>query len=87
MMKEGGGAMPTRIGEGGGGLRGGWGIEIGRGATTTTHLTPPPLSPPPHRLVQPHAEAFGARCNTVDPSGVINFGEEVVRGQPVFMLR
>ncbi|GAB4821271.1 hypothetical protein N2152v2_008317 [Parachlorella kessleri] len=38
-------------------------------------------------LVQPHAERFAAACsNQVDPKYVANFGEEVVRGQPVFML-
>lgn len=34
---------------------------------------------------QPHAEAFGAACN-IDSAYILNFGEEVVRGQPVFVL-
>ena len=33
------------------------------------------------------AGAFGERCSTVDPKYVANFGEEVVRSLPVFMLR
>jgi hypothetical protein len=37
--------------------------------------------------VQPHAERFAAACSTVDERYVANFGEEVVRGQPSFMLR
>jgi len=39
------------------------------------------------RLTQPAAEAFAARCTSVDRAYVANFGEEVVRSQPVFMLR
>lgn len=35
--------------------------------------------------VQPHAEAFGKACD-IDPAFITNFGEEVVRGQPVFVL-
>jgi alpha-glucan,water dikinase len=35
--------------------------------------------------VQPHAEAFGKACQ-LDPAFITNFGEEVVRGQPVFVL-
>ncbi|KAG2441975.1 hypothetical protein HYH02_009769 [Chlamydomonas schloesseri] len=35
-------------------------------------------------LVQPHAEAFGAACR-LDKAHVANFGEEVVRGQPLFL--
>ena len=48
-----------------------------------------PLPPPVlhHRLTQPAAEAFAARCSSVDRAYVANFGEEVVRSQPVFMLR
>ncbi|PRW45423.1 Carbohydrate-Binding Module Family 45 [Chlorella sorokiniana] len=38
------------------------------------------------QLTQPAAEAFGARCSSVDRAYVANFGEEVVRSQPVFML-
>lgn len=37
-------------------------------------------------LVQPHADRFVARCSSVDPKYVANFGEEVVRSLPVFML-
>jgi hypothetical protein len=36
-------------------------------------------------LLQPHADAFG-RAASIDPSFILNFGEEVVRGQPVFVL-
>ena len=39
------------------------------------------------RLVQPSADAFAAKCSSVDQAYVANFGEEVVRSQPVFMLR
>jgi hypothetical protein len=35
--------------------------------------------------MQPHAEAFGKACD-IDPAFILNFGEEVVRGQPVFVL-
>ncbi|KAF8071284.1 R1 [Scenedesmus sp. PABB004] len=35
--------------------------------------------------VQPHAAAFGERCG-IDASHITNFGEEVVRGQPAFVL-
>ncbi|GLC52406.1 Phosphoglucan, water dikinase, chloroplastic [Pleodorina starrii] len=35
-------------------------------------------------LVQPHAESFGSSCR-LDPAHVTNFGEEVVRGQPLFV--
>ncbi len=35
--------------------------------------------------VQPHAEAFGRACK-LEPSKVANFGEEVVRGQPLFLV-
>ena len=34
------------------------------------------------------ASEFGVRCAaSVDPAYVANFGEEVVRSQPVFVLR
>ncbi|KAL6770951.1 GWD2 [Auxenochlorella protothecoides x Auxenochlorella symbiontica] len=36
-------------------------------------------------LVQPFANDFKAACN-IEPKYTLNFGEEVVRGQPVFML-
>jgi len=35
-------------------------------------------------LVQPHAEAFQAACK-LDAKHILNFGEEVVRGQPLFL--
>ena len=35
--------------------------------------------------MQPHAERFGRDCQ-LDPKYIVNFGEEVVRGQPVFAL-
>jgi alpha-glucan,water dikinase len=35
--------------------------------------------------MQPHAEAFGKACG-IDDAFILNFGEEVVRGQPVFVL-
>lgn len=35
--------------------------------------------------MQPHAERFGAAC-AIDPKYTLNFGEEVVRGQPAFIL-
>ncbi|GLI71457.1 hypothetical protein VaNZ11_016678, partial [Volvox africanus] len=35
-------------------------------------------------MVQPHAEAFGRACR-LDQAHVANFGEEVVRGQPLFL--
>lgn len=35
--------------------------------------------------VQPHAEAFGRACK-LEQSKVANFGEEVVRGQPLFLV-
>ncbi|KAG2440720.1 hypothetical protein HXX76_003577 [Chlamydomonas incerta] len=38
-----------------------------------------------YSLVQPHAEAFGAACR-LDAAHVANFGEEVVRGQPLFLV-
>lgn len=38
-----------------------------------------------YSLVQPAAEAFGKACK-MDEANIVNFGEEVVRGQPVFML-
>ncbi len=34
---------------------------------------------------QPLAERFGAACG-IDPAYITNFGEEVVRGQPLFVL-
>ncbi|EFJ40001.1 hypothetical protein VOLCADRAFT_120077 [Volvox carteri f. nagariensis] len=36
-------------------------------------------------LVQPHAAAFGSTCR-LDPVHVTNFGEEVVRGQTLFVV-
>lgn len=36
-------------------------------------------------LVQPHAEAFRDACD-IDQAYITNFGEEMVRGQPLFML-
>ncbi|GIM14936.1 hypothetical protein Vretimale_17803 [Volvox reticuliferus] len=36
-------------------------------------------------LVQPHADAFGRACR-LDQAHVANFGEEVVRGQPLFLI-
>jgi alpha-glucan,water dikinase len=36
-------------------------------------------------LVAPHAAAFGAACAS-DPAFTVNFAEEVVRSQPVFIL-
>ncbi|KAI8469305.1 MAG: hypothetical protein J3K34DRAFT_283926 [Monoraphidium minutum] len=36
------------------------------------------------REVQPYAEMFGARCG-IAPAHTLNFGEEVVRDQPVFV--
>jgi alpha-glucan,water dikinase len=36
-------------------------------------------------LLQRHAEALGQRAK-VDKAYIMNFGEEVVRGQPVFVL-
>jgi hypothetical protein len=36
-------------------------------------------------LLQHHAEALGNAAK-VDKSFILNFGEEVVRGQPVFVL-
>lgn len=59
-----------------------------------TRLLPPPPPPsstsshlllPPPPQVQPHAEAFGAACR-LDSTHVANFGEEVVRGQPLFLV-
>ncbi|KAL3153549.1 Phosphoglucan, water dikinase, chloroplastic [Trebouxia sp. C0009 RCD-2024] len=38
-----------------------------------------------YSLVQPHAERFKEACK-LDPKYITNFGEEVVRGQPVFVL-
>ena len=38
-----------------------------------------------YSLCQPHADRFGAEC-ALDPKYIVNFGEEVVRGQPVFAL-
>ena len=38
-----------------------------------------------YSLCQPHAERFGRECQ-LDPKYIVNFGEEVVRGQPVFAL-
>ena len=38
-----------------------------------------------YSLCQPHAELFGRECS-LDQKYIINFGEEVVRGQPVFAL-
>ncbi|DBB11157.1 TPA: Phosphoglucan, water dikinase, chloroplastic [Trebouxia sp. C0006] len=38
-----------------------------------------------YNLVQPHAESFKEACK-LDPKYITNFGEEVVRGQPVFVL-
>jgi hypothetical protein len=38
-------------------------------------------------VTQPAAEVFALRCSSVDRAYVANFGEEVVRSQPVFMLR
>lgn len=43
------------------------------------------MLPLPCRLVQPFANDFKAACN-IEPKYILNFGEEVVRGQPVFML-
>lgn len=37
------------------------------------------------KRVQPHAEEFGVSCN-IPQSYVINFSEEAVRGQPLFVL-
>lgn len=37
------------------------------------------------RLVQPLAERFGAACD-IDQAYIMNFGEEVVRSQPLFIL-
>lgn len=34
---------------------------------------------------QPLAERFGAACG-IDQAYITNFGEEVVRGQPIFVL-
>jgi hypothetical protein len=48
-----------------------------------TRLPTPPRTRTPHS--QPHAEAFGRSCK-IDPAFITNFGEEVVRGQPVFVL-
>jgi alpha-glucan,water dikinase len=36
-------------------------------------------------MLQRHAEALGQRAK-VDKAYIMNFGEEVVRGQPVFVL-
>lgn len=36
-------------------------------------------------LAQPHAERFGDACG-IDQAYIANFGEEVVRGQPAFVL-
>lgn len=38
-------------------------------------------------LTQPAADSFAKQCSSVDKAYVANFGEEVVRSQPVFMLR
>ncbi|BDA48979.1 Alpha-glucan water dikinase, chloroplastic [Coccomyxa sp. Obi] len=38
-----------------------------------------------YSLTQPLAERFGAACG-IDPAYITNFGEEVVRGQPIFVL-
>ncbi|KAA6428767.1 MAG: carbohydrate-binding module family 45 protein [Trebouxia sp. A1-2] len=38
-----------------------------------------------YNLVQPHADSFKEACK-LDPKYITNFGEEVVRGQPVFVL-
>eukprot|EP00898_Chlorokybus_atmophyticus_P007825 jgi/Chlat1/8043/Chrsp73S00600 len=38
-----------------------------------------------YALVQPYAEQFGQRCN-INQAYIANFGEEVVRGQPLFNL-
>lgn len=35
--------------------------------------------------LQPHAVAFGQACN-IDQAYIMNFSEEVVRGQSVFVL-
>lgn len=36
-------------------------------------------------VLQPHAVAFGKACN-IDQAFILNFSEEVVRGQSVFVL-
>jgi hypothetical protein len=45
----------------------------------------PVCTPTTRAATQPHAEAFGAACK-LDAANIANFGEEVVRGQPVFVL-
>lgn len=35
--------------------------------------------------MQPHAVSFGQACN-IDQAFILNFSEEVVRGQSVFVL-
>ena len=35
--------------------------------------------------VQPYANRFGTACE-IDPKSIVNFGEEVVRGHPAFVL-
>lgn len=68
------------------------GVQAFLGLNAPCYLpTPSPNTPHnhalPRRLTQPAAEAFAARCTSVDRAYVANFGEEVVRSQPVFMLR
>ncbi|KAK9807043.1 hypothetical protein WJX72_011773 [[Myrmecia] bisecta] len=61
-----------------------WGLKA-LAATQRIELSLSAFADSIYSLVQPHAELFGESCK-IDPSYILNFGEEVVRGQPIFVL-
>ncbi|KAL4424419.1 hypothetical protein ABPG77_005662 [Micractinium sp. CCAP 211/92] len=80
-------ALWRRVQEGAGGDR--WGRDwslLAMAAADNTALCLEHYCDSIFRLTQPCAEAFGARCSSVHQEYVLNFGEEVVRSQPVFVL-
>ncbi|KAI8469254.1 MAG: glutathione synthetase ATP-binding domain-like protein [Monoraphidium minutum] len=70
------------------GAEGRWGRDWALAALAAAQRTEISLSSFADTLygdVQPHAEAFGKRCG-IDEVHTLNFGEEVVRSQGVFLL-
>ncbi|KAI3425011.1 hypothetical protein D9Q98_008393 [Chlorella vulgaris] len=76
-----------RLQEGGGGER--WGRDwslLAMAAADNTALCLEHYCDALASLTQPAADSFAKQCSSVDKAYVANFGEEVVRSQPVFML-
>lgn len=61
-----------------------WSLEA-LAAAQRTELSLAALMDTVYSQVQPCAERFGAAC-ILDPKFIVNFGEEVVRGHPAFVL-